>query len=63
MLDATARSLIAVIRDAVGRYLAPVTALFSLPVTFLMSNHAYYFGFVPVPLKAAPTPSSAAAAR
>ena len=48
MLDAMARALIAVIPDAMGPYLAPVTALLSLPLTFLMSNDAYYFGIVPV---------------
>ena len=29
-------------------YLAPITALLALPLTFAMSNDAYYFGVVPV---------------
>ncbi len=32
----------------VRRVLAPLTALASLPLTFVMSNDAYYFGLVPV---------------
>jgi CitMHS family citrate-Mg2+:H+ or citrate-Ca2+:H+ symporter len=36
-----------------GPYLAPVTAMLSLPLTFLMSNDAYYFGIVPVLAEAA----------
>jgi citrate-Mg2+:H+ or citrate-Ca2+:H+ symporter, CitMHS family len=53
MLDAMARSVVASIPDAMGPYLAPVTALLSLPLTFLMSNDAYYFGIVPVLAEAA----------
>lgn len=48
MLDAMARSIIAVIPQALGPYLAPITAVLSLPLTFVMSNDAYYFGVVPV---------------
>ncbi|RXZ64984.1 CitMHS family transporter [Pelagerythrobacter rhizovicinus] len=48
MLDAMARSLVAAVPDAMGPYLAPVTAALSLPLTFVMSNDAYYFGIVPV---------------
>ena len=32
----------------VGPFLAPITALASMPLTFVMSNDAYYFGLVPV---------------
>ncbi|WP_446655453.1 CitMHS family transporter [Blastomonas sp.] len=48
MLDAMARQLIAIVPDSLGPYLGPVTALLSMPLTFLMSNDAYYFGIVPV---------------
>ncbi|MGI9361550.1 MAG: CitMHS family transporter [Parasphingorhabdus sp.] len=53
MLNAMAQALIAGIPNAMGPYLAPVTALLSLPLTFLMSNDAYYFGIVPVLAEAA----------
>lgn len=53
MLDAMARSILAGVPDAMGPWLAPITALLSLPLTFLMSNDAYYFGIVPVVAQAA----------
>lgn len=31
-----------------GPYLAVVTAFLSMPLTFFMSNDAYYFGVLPV---------------
>ena len=48
MLQAMADSLIAAIPDRLGPHLAAISALLSLPITFLMSNDAYYFGIVPV---------------
>lgn len=48
MLAAMAQSLVAAIPDAMGPYLAPITSVLALPLTFLMSNDAYYFGIVPV---------------
>lgn len=48
MLDAMAASLLHVVPPAMGPYLASLTALLSMPMTFLMSNDAYYFGIVPV---------------
>lgn len=48
MVDAMAGSVIAVIPDALGPYMAPITALLSLPFTFLISNDAFYFGMLPV---------------
>jgi len=48
MVDAMAHALIGVIPPSVGPYMAPITALASLPLTFFMSNDAYYFGIVPV---------------
>lgn len=53
MLSAIARALLDVIPDAMGPHLATVTALLSLPLTFLMSNDAYYFGIVPIMAEAA----------
>ncbi len=48
MADAMAGSALSVIPPSVGGYLAPITALASMPLTFVMSNDAYYFGVVPV---------------
>ncbi|WGL29369.1 CitMHS family transporter [Pectobacterium brasiliense] len=48
MVDAMAKSLLQVIPESFGPYLAVFTALISLPFTFLMSNDAFYFGILPV---------------
>ena len=48
MLDAMAGTLLQLVPQAMGPYLASLTALLSMPMTFLMSNDAYYFGIVPV---------------
>lgn len=48
MVDAMAKSLLAIIPPSFGPYLAVFTALVSLPFTFFMSNDAFYFGILPV---------------
>ncbi len=48
MADAMANASLSVVPPGIGPYLAPITALASLPLTFVMSNDAYYFGLVPV---------------
>ena len=48
MVDAMSRSLLAVIPDSLGPYLAPITALISLPMTLFISNDAFYFGMLPI---------------
>ncbi|TSH93100.1 CitMHS family transporter [Verticiella sediminum] len=48
MVEAMSRSLLAVIPDALGPYLAVITALVSMPFTFFMSNDAFYFGVLPI---------------
>lgn len=48
MVDAMAKSLLAVIPHSFGPYLAVFTAVVSLPFTFFMSNDAFYFGILPV---------------
>ncbi len=53
MIDAMARAMLAIVPPSMGPYLAPVVAIFSMPLTFLMSNDAYYFGVVPVLAQAA----------
>lgn len=53
MVDAMARSVIAVIPEAMGPYLAPITGLLSIPFTFFISNDAFYYGVVPILAEAA----------
>lgn len=48
MAEAMAKAALTIIPPGVGPYLAPITALASMPLTFVMSNDAYYFGVVPV---------------
>lgn len=48
MVDAMADSVIAMIPDAVGPYMAPITAIISMPFTFFISNDAFYFGMLPI---------------
>lgn len=53
MSNAMASAALAVIPPQIGPFLAPITALVSMPLTFVMSNDAYYFGVVPVIANAA----------
>lgn len=53
MVEAMSRSLLAVIPDAMGPYLAVITAVISMPFTFFMSNDAFYFGVLPILSEAA----------
>lgn len=48
MADAMAKAALSIIPPSIGPLLAPITALASMPLTFVMSNDAYYFGVVPV---------------
>ncbi|MBM7366304.1 CitMHS family transporter [Gordonia hydrophobica] len=48
MVDALAHWLTGAIPDWMGPHLAIVTGLLSIPLTFLMSNDAFYFGVLPV---------------
>ena len=53
MVDAMGHALIAMIPPQAGPYMGIVTALLSMPLTFLMSNDAYYFGVLPILAKTA----------
>lgn len=48
MVDAMGATLIGIVPPALGPYMAGVTALISMPLTFFLSNDAYYFGLLPV---------------
>ncbi|MCX6553265.1 MAG: citrate:proton symporter, partial [Acidobacteria bacterium] len=53
MVDAIANSVLALVPVPLGPYLAGITALLSMPFTFLLSNDAFYFGVVPILSQAA----------
>jgi CitMHS family citrate-Mg2+:H+ or citrate-Ca2+:H+ symporter len=53
MADAMAQAIVQVIPASVGPYLAVVTALISIPVTWMVSNDVFYFGMLPVLAEAA----------
>lgn len=48
MTDAMAKAALSIVPPSIGPLLAPITAIVSMPLTFVMSNDAYYFGIVPV---------------
>jgi CitMHS family citrate-Mg2+:H+ or citrate-Ca2+:H+ symporter len=53
MVDAMAQSVLAMLPEELGPYLAPITALLSIPFTFFISNDAFYFGMLPILTQAA----------
>lgn len=53
MTDAIAHSVIDVIPASAGHYLPAITAAISIPMTFFLSNDAFYFGVVPILTEAA----------
>jgi len=48
MMDAMAASMISVIPDTWGSFFPVITAVTSAPLTFFLSNDAYYFGILPL---------------
>lgn len=48
MVEAMSKTFISVIPTYMGPYFAPITAVISLPLTFLMSNDAFYYGILPI---------------
>ena len=53
MVKAMSDSLLHVLPDGLGPYLAPITAIASMPFTFFISNDAFYYGVMPVLSEAA----------
>ncbi|MND30986.1 Citrate transporter [compost metagenome] len=53
MVDAMSKSFLDMLPASWGPYMAPITALASIPGTFFMSNDAFYYGVLPVLAKAA----------
>ncbi|RCW46590.1 hypothetical protein DFP97_109241 [Paenibacillus prosopidis] len=50
-----ALTLVDMIPDALGPHLPVIAAITSMPLTFFMSNDAYYFGILPLITEAANT--------
>ncbi|MBB6284492.1 CitMHS family transporter [Geobacillus subterraneus] len=48
MVDAISNLLVSVIPESVGSYFPVAVALTSMPITFVLSNDAYYFGVLPI---------------
>lgn len=53
MVDAMSKELVAIIPETMGPFLAPITAIISMPLTFFMSNDAFYYGVLPILSEAA----------
>lgn len=53
MADSLATAIVNVIPPALGPYLAVITAVISIPVTWMVSNDVFYFGMLPVLVQAA----------
>ena len=48
MVSAVGEALLNIIPPSVGPFMAPVTALLSIPMTWMVSNDVFYFGVLPV---------------
>lgn len=48
MIAAMGERFVAILPPALGPYLAVITAVASAPLTFFLSNDAFYFGIVPI---------------
>jgi CitMHS family citrate-Mg2+:H+ or citrate-Ca2+:H+ symporter len=48
MIGSMSGSFLALLPAELGPYMAPITALASLPFTFFISNDAFYFGVLPI---------------
>ncbi|MFD1213618.1 CitMHS family transporter [Arthrobacter sp. GCM10027362] len=48
MVDAMSKWLVGIIPESMGPFMAVITGVLSIPMTFFMSNDAFYFGVLPV---------------
>ena len=53
MVEAMSKELVAIIPESMGPFLAQITAIISMPLTFFMSNDAFYYGVLPILSEAA----------
>jgi CitMHS family citrate-Mg2+:H+ or citrate-Ca2+:H+ symporter len=55
MIEAMSNSFLSTVPDSWGGFLAPITALASMPFTYFISNDAFYYGVLPIVSEAAST--------
>ncbi|MCE3293246.1 MAG: citrate:proton symporter [Arthrobacter sp.] len=48
MVEAMAEWLVGVVPDALGPFMAVIAGVLSIPLTFIMTNDAFYFGVLPI---------------
>lgn len=48
MVSAMSEEFVAIIPDGAGEYFSVIVAFISLPLTFILSNDAFFFGVVPI---------------
>lgn len=48
IMEAMGNSVIAVVPNDLGSNMSVITAIFSVPLTFFLTNDAYYFGILPI---------------
>ena len=48
MVDAMAEWVVDIVPPSMGQFLAVITGVLSIPMTFFMSNDAFYFGILPI---------------
>ncbi|HEY5552156.1 MAG TPA: citrate:proton symporter, partial [Opitutaceae bacterium] len=53
MIDAMALSVVSLVPESLGPYMAVITGMLSVPFTFFISNDAFYYGVVPILAEAA----------
>lgn len=53
MAKAIAQAIVSLVPNSVGPFMAVVTALISIPMTWLVSNDVFYFGILPILSEAA----------
>jgi CitMHS family citrate-Mg2+:H+ or citrate-Ca2+:H+ symporter len=53
MVESMSKQFVALIPASMGPYMAPITGALSMPLTFFMSNDAFYFGVLPILAEAA----------
>jgi CitMHS family citrate-Mg2+:H+ or citrate-Ca2+:H+ symporter len=55
MVDAMTQSILLLVSGSTGPHLPVITAMISIPMTFFISNDAFYFGMLPILTKVAGT--------
>ena len=48
MVDAMANWLVSIIPDGMGEFMPMIAGLLSIPLTFILTNDAFYFGMLPI---------------